>query len=70
MNVAKIQNSLITCRLTYMKATLYEIFRMGDIAAVPPPRMAMEDIPYKEYIIPKVPSHSYFTFMYNVYCNT
>ncbi|XP_021950528.2 methyl farnesoate epoxidase [Folsomia candida] len=40
-------------KLTYMKATLYEIFRMGDIAAVPPPRMAMEDIPYKEYIIPK-----------------
>lgn len=37
-----------------MKATLYEIFRMADIAAVPPPRMTMETVSYKEYTIPKV----------------
>ncbi|XP_037052143.1 farnesoate epoxidase-like [Bradysia coprophila] len=40
-------------RIPYFKATILEIFRMGDVAPNPGTRLATDDIKVRDYIIPK-----------------
>ncbi|XP_037042572.1 cytochrome P450 2J6-like [Bradysia coprophila] len=40
-------------RIPYVKATILEIFRCGNVAPTPVPRLATGDIQYRDYILPK-----------------
>lgn len=49
-----INNEFYIFRIPYLKATVLEIIRMGNIVPVPAPRCATRDIQIRDYIIPKV----------------
>jgi len=40
-------------RLPYVKATMLEIFRVGNVVPVPSPRSVTKDVKIRDYIIPK-----------------
>lgn len=46
-------------RKPYVKATILEILRKGNIGPIPATRVALADVKYKDYIIPKVPQIMY-----------
>ncbi|KAJ6646619.1 Cytochrome P450 2J4 [Pseudolycoriella hygida] len=39
--------------LPYLKATILEVMRMGNIAPLPSPRSASKDLKFRDYVIPK-----------------
>lgn len=47
-------NKIKSFRIPYLKATVLETLRLGNVVPMPLPRIATQDIEMREYIIPKV----------------